>query len=200
MYRLYNKQECPFCWPVRIALAEAKLPFQQITLADDDDRAPLRQLSPIATMPILMVNDDPIWESEVILEYLHDVTGDLLLPDEPKDRASARLLASYHKVLGKSLREIVFEKRAKPQADWDWQRLNEAEQGWRKSLSWLEVRQGDAEFFMTKFSIAECALFPRFALAEHYGVGVDERHPGLLAWYQNLKQRSSCLSSRPESW
>jgi len=200
MYRLYNKPECPFCWPVRIALAEAQLPFEQITLADDDDRAPLRELSPVATMPILMVNEEAIWESTVILEYLHDVTHSLLLPESPIAQAQARLVASYHNILGKHLREVVFEKRTKPQADWNWQRIELGEHLWREGLDWLEAKLSGAEFFMCNFGIAECSLYPRFALAEYYGVGVDSRHPDLLRWYKGLKQRPSCLAALPENW
>lgn len=193
MIQLYNKAECPFCLKVRIALAEADIDYELITLGADDDRAILKHLSPSGTMPILKVAELAIWESAVIVEFINDMAADKLLPATPEQQAKARLLHAYSdNQVGTQLREVIFAKRDIPEAEWDWQRINAGEAGWRQCLDWLEQQLAEEDYFAQQFSIAECALYPRFSLAEKYGVGVDEQHPRLQHWYDRIKQRASC--------
>ena len=200
--RLFHKNECPFCWKVRIALAELDWPYDLITLGPDDDRTELRQFTPQDSTPVLVANGHGIWESSVILEFIHDCDGgEALLPTEPSARAQARLLHAYSDgKIGPALREVVFEKRAKPEAEWDLDRIAKGDAAWRERLDWLEKEIGDGPFFVERFSFAECALIPRFGLAERYGVGVDDRHPKLAAWWAEMRERPSALKTRPEGW
>lgn len=201
MLRLFNKDDCPFCWKVRIALAETKTDYELITLGPDDDRSVLERLSPSATTPVLVNGDGAIWESAVIVEYINERAANALLRGSRAERARARLLHSYaDSHIGPHLREVVFEKRSKPKADWDLERIAKGEAGWRSCLDWLETVLRGRDFFVGQFSLAECALYPRFALAERFGVGVDGRHPGLLAWYVGLHARTSCCDSQPIGW
>ncbi len=199
--RLFHKEECPFCWKARIALAEAGIDYDVVTLAPGDDRSELNRHSPSGSTPVLVNGGVAIWESAVIVEYAADRSRTALLPADPEGRARARLLQSYSDThVGRSLREVVFEKRGKPEADWDRDRIAAGEAGWRACLDWLEVALGGRDFFAGAFSVAECALYPRFALAERYGVGVDNRHPALERWYRALSRRPSCVETRPAAW
>lgn len=202
MLRLFDKDECPFCWKARIALAETNTPYELITLGPDDDRRELEKHSPTGTTPVLVNGAaGAIWESAVIVEFINDLTKNALLPGCRADRTRARLLHSYSdSEIGKHLREVVFEKRAKPEAEWDQARIAAGDAGWRACLDFLEPHLRGQDMFAGAFSMAECALYPRFALAERYGVGVDGRHPGLLRWYVNLQKRASCRTSRPTGW
>jgi len=201
MLRLFDKDECPFCWKVRIALAETNIEYDLITLGPDDDRTELNRFSPNGTTPVLVQGEQAIWESAVIVEYINDVAPGILLPGEASARAHARLLHRYsdHQI-GQHLREVIFEKRAKPEREWDWDRIVKGENGWRGCLDWLEGTLEEQDFFAGPFSMAECALFPRFALADRYGVGVDDRHPRMLRWYTQLCKRASCAVTRPAAW
>lgn len=199
--KLYDKDDCPFCWKVRIALQEMKLPCEIVTLQANDDRSVLDQYSPQGTTPILVYNDMGLWESGVILEFLVDLSGGALMPSDAQGHAKARLLHVFSdKLVGEGLREVVFEKRSKPEAEWDLGRIAKGEALWRQRLDWLEAELGGREFFLGQFSVAECALYPRFALAEKFGVGVDDRHPNLKHWYGALGSRPSIAASAPKSW
>ena len=124
MLRLFDKAECPFCWKVRIALAEAGLHYDLVTFAPGDDRTELKRLSPTGTTPVLVNGDGPIWESSVIVEYINDMTSNVLLPGTRGDRARARLLHHFSDTqTGKHLREVIFEKRGRPEGDWDLDRI-----------------------------------------------------------------------------
>ena len=199
--KLYDKDDCPFCWKVRIALQEMKMPCEIATLGPDDDRSALDQFSPQGTTPLLVYNDMGIWESAVIIEYLVDLSGGALMPSDAQGHARARLLHVFSdKLVGEGLREVVFEKRSKAEAEWDKERIAKGEAAWRERLDWLEAEIGGREFFLGQFSVAECALYPRFALAQRFGVGVDDRHPNLKRWYLALGSRPSIAASAPKGW
>lgn len=199
--RLFHKEECPFCWKARIALAEAGIDYDLTVLGPDDDRGTLNRHSPSGSTPFLLDGDLAIWESAVIVEYAADRAPTALLPADAGARARARLLHSYSDTqVGRSLREVVFEKRSKPEKAWDRERIAAGEDGWRACLDWLDNELNGRRFFAGVFSVAECALFPRFALADHYGVGVDNRHPALKIWFDALCQRPSCAATLPSGW
>lgn len=56
------------------------------------------------------------------------------------------------------------------------------------------------EFFSGCFSAAECALFPRVALAHVYGLPLDDEFQNLKEWFNKCVQRSSVLDSLPRSF
>ncbi|HEV2592734.1 MAG TPA: glutathione S-transferase family protein [Gaiellaceae bacterium] len=90
--RLIDAPRCPYCARARIALAEKGLSYEtvEIDLADRPDW--LYKLNPSGRVPVL--DDDFVLpESAVIMEYLEERYPDPpLLPNEPRDRARARLL------------------------------------------------------------------------------------------------------------
>ncbi|MEZ5840123.1 MAG: glutathione S-transferase family protein [Hyphomicrobiales bacterium] len=199
--KLLDKDDCPFCWKVRIAIAELGLDCEIVTPGANDDKSEVNRHSPQGTSPVLVDGDLGIWESAVIIEYLDDLADGRLMGKTPERRATARLYQVFSdRLTGEGLRDIVFEKRSRPEAQWDREKLARAEAVWRGHLGWLEARLGEAAFFLGEFSAAECALYPRLALAEKFGVGVDGRHPNMARWYESLHARPSITSSRPKGW
>ena len=196
---LLDKDDCPFCWKVRAAAAELGVALDLVPAASEEGKAGVARHSPQGTAPVLVDGDLGIWESAVIVEYLDDRAGGRLMGGDAETRARARLLQVFSdRVVGEGLREVVFEKRSKPQEQWDLERIAKGETLWRGHLGWLEAALGEAEFFLGDFSAAECALYPRFALAGKFGVGVDERHPRLKRWFGRLHDRPSITASRPK--
>lgn len=183
---LFSKAQCPFCWQVKLALDYFGLDYE-LQEWETPDKHLLLQYSPQGSSPILFVDEFPIWDSLPIIYYLEDTAtkGKTLFPGNNIDHAKARLLHTYNNsIAGKSLREVIFEKRGKQKAAWDWDRIAAGEQGWRITLDWLEKNiESHENFLLSGFSIADVALLPRFGLAQHYGVGVDERHPKLFHWF-----------------
>lgn len=200
---LYDKPECPFCWKVRLALLEGGFAWRRDESINGADDPRLLALNPAGTVPVLQDGDEVITDSSLILEYLSDCPeGSALLTGSAIDRLNARRLERYAaEAIGPSLREVVFEKRGNPEENWDLERIATGEAGWRQCLDYLEEQLSERRFFVAEaFGFAECALIPRFALAEHYGVAVDKRHPGLLAWYLHLQQRPSFRAALPINW
>lgn len=196
---LYDKPECPFCWKVKLALVEMAIDWQETLFETPERPDDFLALNPNGTVPVLCDGETVVTDSAVILEYLEDKAGTpTLLPTEPAMRANARMLHLYSAAaIGPVLREVVFEKRAKPEADWDLARIEAGTKGWLACLERLEPWLGTNVFFAERFSFAECALIPRFGLAELYGVGVTKAFPKLFAWFERMKSRPSYTHTAP---
>ncbi|MDI3323597.1 glutathione S-transferase family protein [Pontibacterium granulatum] len=196
--RLYDKPECPFCWKIRLALFELGVDIERIDSADPATRAQWQALTPRKTVPVLVRDERVIYESNVILEYLQDLTGQLL-PKAPDARAQARLINAYSDgVIGTGLREVIFEKRGNPQAHWNMERIKRGSTQFEAALGYLADQLGDKTFFTDSYSLPECALTARFGLAEAYGVEIPERFENLRAWFSQMKARESYPATAPK--
>lgn len=200
-----GKPECPFCWKVRLGLVEAGLGYESLAVdpATPDGREILARHSPRGTVPVMTHGDVTLWESSIMIEYVNDMTGvSSLLPAGPADRARARTTQYYSDtVVGPCLRKVVFEKRGKPEDEWNADRIREGTEGWRGCMAHLEKLLGGRAFFAGDgFTAAECALVPRFGLAERYGVGVTAEFPTLVRWFAAMKARPSYLATVPETF
>ncbi|ARM85988.1 MULTISPECIES: glutathione S-transferase family protein [Marinobacter] len=197
--RLIDKPECPFCWRVRIAAALQGRAMHSMDRSDPDVLVEWQRLSPSQTVPVMIEDDLVLTDSGPMLEYLAE-TGSALLPDFPRRRAEARSWIVYgDNVLGRSLREVVFEKRDKPESEWDQGRIRRGTRGFLSGLPALEMALRDENFLLGNWpTLAECALFPRFALALLYGVDIPADFPRTRQWFGRQAIHPAFLSSSPE--
>ena len=163
MLTLYQRTDCPFCWKVRIALVEYGIEFDTVDTVLGEKHPQVKRLSPTGTVPVMVDGDLAIWESAVILDYLDAryVPGRLISVD-PEAGAHERLLQAYSdKIVGGCLKEIVFEKRSKPESGWDRDKLRAGEARWRECQAWLEQKIETDSYFGDGYSAADCALAAR---------------------------------------
>jgi len=167
--------------------------------SDPDVLVEWQRLSPSQTVPVMIEDDLVLTDSGPMLEYLAE-TGSALLPDFPRRRAEARSWIVYgDNVLGRSLREVVFEKRDKPESEWDQGRIRRGTRGFLSGLPALEMALRDENFLLGNWpTLAECALFPRFALALLYGVDIPADFPRTRQWFGRQAIHPAFLSSSPE--
>ena len=196
--RLIDKPECPFCWRVRIAAALQGRAMHSMDRSDPDVLVEWQRLSPSQTVPVMIEDDLVLTDSGPMLEYLAE-TGSALLPDFPRRRAEARSWIVYgDNVLGRSLREVVFEKRDKPESEWDQGRIRRGTRGFLSGLPALEMALRDENFLLGNWpTLAECALFPRFALALLYGVDIPADFPRTRQWFGRQAIHPAFLSTSP---
>ncbi len=187
---------------MRFALCDLGIAFETVDLQLGESHGYLIANSPTRTVPMLVDDNLFIWESAVILDYLNKRYGNgRLIPDDASAEARVRLLHTYSdKVVGSCLKDIVFEKRAKPERDWDVALLREAEGTWYGCQRWLEAHLGDGEYFGDDLSVADCALAARFGVAEAYGAGVTKLFPRLRRWYAAVTARDSWKKAYPTSF
>ena len=194
---LYNKPECPFCWKVRLALHACEVDVRVLDWQAPEHRAQWQALTPGRTVPVMVSGAHVIHESNVILEYLADVSG-RLLPASVEGRIRARQLNAYSDgVVGAALREVIFEKRGKPQAEWDLERIRAGVEGFEQALVHLDAQLGESPFFAEGYSFPECALTARFGLAEAYGVFIPDRFPRLQQWFLRMKALPGYRATAP---
>jgi glutathione S-transferase len=175
MLTLYQRTDCPFCWKVRIALAELDIEYQSVDTVLGEKHPEVQRLSPTGTVPVLVDGDVVIWESAVIFDYLDSrYAPEKLISRDPAQQARERLLHVYSdKIVGGCLKEIVFEKRSKPESEWDADRIREGENHWHTCQTWLQQKLGTDPFFGARYCATDCALAARFGVAEAYGAAVN---------------------------
>ena len=202
MITLYQRTDCPFCWKVRIALAELGLDYQAVETRLGEKHPEVGRLSPTGSVPVLVDGETAVWESAVILEYLDSrYAPGKLFPGDPAEQVRVRLLHAYSdKIVGPSLRELVFEKRSKPVQDWDKDIIRQSEAKWRDCLLALEQKLDGKPFFGEGYCAADCALTARCGVAEAYDAGITAEFPGLLRWYEAVVSRPSWKVAYPTSF
>ncbi|KAL4898316.1 thioredoxin-like protein [Aspergillus ambiguus] len=103
--KLYAGWFCPFVQRVWLALEEKQIPYQYIEVNPYNKPQSLLSLNPRGLVPTLACpspdnpnTTKPLYESTVILEYLEEAYPDhapSLLPEDPYDRARARIWIDY---------------------------------------------------------------------------------------------------------
>lgn len=90
MLTLVSFDLCPYVQRAAIALAEKGVPFERRTvdLANKPDW--FKAMSPLGKVPLLQVDDDVLFESSVIVEFLEETQSMPLLPADPLERARHR--------------------------------------------------------------------------------------------------------------
>lgn len=194
--KLYHRDDCPFCWKVRLGLSYSGVFPELIPVEKGTKHPDVLKLSSAGTIPVFVDDDIVITQSSVLLEYINDAFAKgTLLPSLPAQRAIVRALCYYSdNAVGPALRGTVFERRDKPEAEQDKELISKSEKLWDICLDTLE-----ADFIgpnmCGEFSMADCALLPRFALAERYGASVTRKHKKLYAYWQQARQSELFLKS-----
>ena len=114
--RLISHKLCPFVQRALIVMAERGIPHELkfVNMGEKPDW--LLRISPAGEVPVLCVEGKPLFDSMAIIEYLNDISGGSLHPEDPYERARNRAwieLASSAQMTVGSLRaakdEDVFE-------------------------------------------------------------------------------------------
>lgn len=202
MIVLYERTDCPFCWKVRIALAALGVPYESVGTELGVKHPQVLKYSPTGTVPVMQDGDVAIWESGVMLDYLERCYGPgRLVPSDPAYAARAWSLHAYcDKVIGPALKGLVFEKRSRPEREWDLDLIGESAEKWRDCQVWLEASVGEWALDDNALNVGECALAARLGVAEVYDAGVTSEFPALEAWYCRLTEQPFWKAAYPTSF
>jgi len=88
--RLISHHLCPYVQRAVIVLSEKNIPHERtyIDLANKPEW--FRRLSPLGRVPVLQAGTSVVFESQVIVEYLDEVTDGSLHPTDPLEKARHR--------------------------------------------------------------------------------------------------------------
>lgn len=151
---------CPYVERSRIILYEKGLSFQ-LTMIDLSDKPDwFLEISPRGKVPVLLVDDEPIFESYVINELLEEMYPEpQLFPDDPLDRAKARSWIVFNNdVLMKHAASLWF-------ADDD-KAASEAAESLREAFGKVEEhlsKRDSGEYFLgEQFGLVDAVYAPLF--------------------------------------
>ena len=184
MLTLYDAARCPFCARVRIVLEEKQVPVDTVAIDLGDRPAWLYEKNASGKVPVLEEAGWLLAESAVIDEYLNERYPEPpLLPDDPAERAFARLLVfRFDEYMGEPYYAF---RRDEAGAD---DRLERA----LRHLDSLVV----AKPYLTggSFGLADIAYVPwLLRLRDLLGVSLDD-HRALEDWLGRVEERPSVAS------
>jgi glutathione S-transferase len=196
---LFDKAECPFCWKVRLALAIKNLPFAEITIDTDAKPESFLALSATGKVPLLQIDGELITESSTIIDALEArYSTPSLFGQSPQQRTLTAELNLYSDtVIGPAIRDAIFTQRGRPQSEWDTEAIEHSKLAWRGCLHWLAQKLAAPTAFAGDFSLAECALLPRFGLATAYGLHQAEEFPALNNWFEHHRKMAYYQTTAP---
>jgi glutathione S-transferase len=181
--QLISFKTCPFVQRAVITLKHKHIDFDitYIDLADPPDW--FLEISPLQKVPVLKVDDEILFESAVINEYLDEITGGDLQPKEPLTRAKNRAWIEF---ASNMLGNLYMLKMSQDEENYNKYRDRLVSQ-----LARIENRLGDGPWFNgTEFSLADTAFAPLFrqnSVADNQLSVIDTATmPRVTAWAERL--------------
>ena len=90
--KLYSAKGCPFARRTRIVLHEKGIDFEAREVDFRNKSEEFLEASPTGKVPVVVVDGDSLYESNVVNQYLDEVYEEpMLMPEGPKARAHARI-------------------------------------------------------------------------------------------------------------
>jgi glutathione S-transferase len=190
--KLYNTQRCPYARRTRMVLHEKGMDFEtyEVDLANKSEE--FLAASPTGKVPVIVVDGDSIYESNVVNQYIDEVTDEpKLMPRDPKRRAYARIWMAFADT---DFFLAVFVASVGRERGFSEERISEALEKLKAVLRRLEDRLKDRDYLADEFSLADIAHAGNFVrmrqLEERGEISLDE-YPSVAAWMKRLEARKS---------
>ena len=180
MPTLYDAARCPYCARVRIVLAEKGVPYDPVEIDLSERPAWLYDLNVTGRVPVLEEEGGLVLpESRVIMEYLEERYPEpALLPEDPGERALARLWLERFDRLGDAYYDCLWSRRGGSP-----ERVNEELARLDSALDARPYLAGSA------YGLADIGYVP-WILRTETRLGLDvRRHRALARWVDRLAER-----------
>jgi glutathione S-transferase len=148
--------------------------------------------SPTGKVPVVVVDGDSIYESNVVNQYLDEVAdGISLLPADPKQRAHARVWMAFadDKFFPALFGASIGRERGSSE-----EKISEADENLAAILNDLETQLEGRGYLVGEFSLADVAYagnFVRLREMEEKSVVSLEGYPNVRAWMDRVEARES---------
>ena len=179
---------CPYVQRAVIALEEKGIAYERIDIDLANKPDWFLALSPLGKTPVLKVDDDVLFESNVILEYLEDILVHPLHPEDALVRARHRSMIEFSSAI---LNDIAGLYNAKSP-----DLFEEKKQALKKKFAWMEDHVSGQDWFSPNgFSLVDVVFGPVFryfdTLDRVEGFNLFDALPKIKNWRANLKARAS---------
>ena len=188
---------CPYVQRAMIVLNEKNIPFD-IEYIDLSAPPPwFYDVSPLEKVPVLLVDENPLFESMVICDYLDEITPNSLYPSDTFEKALNRSWIEFGNDILDTTFNFLHENDVK--------KFNHLKETLIDRFEILEEEMPEGEYYNgADFSIIDAVYAPLFLYLEQiekykdYELFADA--PNVKAWGQRLLQRPSVINSVPESY
>lgn len=196
--KLIGASFCPYVQRSRIVLLEKKIPH---TVEYIDLQHPpewFHQISPLDKVPVLLVDESPLFESMPICEYLDEITPGTLYPEDPFRRAQHRAWIEYGN-------EVLSQHHALISAK-DESAFQRAQTQFTHRLQTLEQILGEPPYFAGQsFGMVDAAYAPVFRFVSHLRrlAGLEllpAETPKVSAWASALLARPTVKNAVPANF
>ncbi|MDZ8185599.1 MAG: glutathione S-transferase family protein [Nostoc sp. ChiSLP02] len=193
--KLYSAVVCPYAHRTRLVLQEKGIDFDLIEIDLDNPPEGFRNISPYGKVPALVHNNERVWESAIINEYLDEVfPNPPLLPSNLIAKAQARIWIDFANTRFVSAFYDLLRSS-------DVQKQEQAKQEIYKHLEFIENEglgklSGEGPYWFGKsVSLVDFTFFPWFerwgALKHYRSFALPTEFRRLRQWEQALKERDS---------
>jgi glutathione S-transferase len=202
MIKLYDFPQSPYCQKVRLVLAEKDLEYEMVfvDLTKNEQKSPdFLRLNPYGKVPILIDDEEIIYDSTIINEYLEDeYPHPPLLPAQSGDRARARMFEDFADNSFTAQGGLLVAELRKPADQVDQERVQRYRNDLIRVLEFLDRHLEGKEYLANSFSLADLAFVPRLLVLPRLGVEIPARLKNVLMWSERLKQRSAVMQLQQE--
>jgi glutathione S-transferase len=176
-----------------IALYENATPFELRLLESAESWQALRDVWPLALMPVLVDAGRTLMEATIIIEHLtlHHPGPVRLLPEDPRAALEVRLLDRiFDNYVMTPMQKIVADQLREPK-ERDARGVADARERLRRAYAWLDERlSGRTWAAGSAFSLADCAAAPALFYAD-WADPIDAALSNLKAYRARLLARPS---------
>lgn len=187
-FTLISHALCPYVQRAAIVLTEKGVPFERRDIDLDNKPEWFLAVSPHGKTPVLLVNDQAIFESAVICEFLDEVLEPRLHPEDPLLKAQHRAWMEFgSSILTSIWRFYTAETEAAMLA-----KIDEMQ----RQFAQIEKVLGQGPYFSgVNFSMVDAFFGPVFryfdVFDEIWDFGIFARTPKVKAWRWQLAERAS---------
>lgn len=189
--RLVSFVLCPYVQRAAIVAAEKKLKVEQIFIDLKSKPAWFVELSPTGKVPMLLVEDEVLFESAVIAEYLDESSAGSLLPDKPLERARHRAWVEFASA---TLADIAGLYSAADADGFEQKRVSLSGRFERVEREFRGPWFGDESFGLVDAAFAPVMRYLD-AFESHASISLLEGLPNVQDWRQLLSERPSVIAA-----
>jgi glutathione S-transferase len=188
---------CPYVQRAIIVLNEKNISYDIEYIDLSAPPAWFYDISPLEKVPVLLVDEKPLFESMVICEYLDEITEGSLYPDDAFKRATNRAWIEF----GNDILSTTFEFYTTE----DENRFKHLSNTLVDRFEVLENEISNGTYFNGEyFSMVDAVYAPIFRyhnrIAQYKDYGFFEDAPKIKTWGDSLLQHPSVIKSVPDTY
>lgn len=196
-FKLISFPICPYVQRALIILNEKNISFDVEYINLMEPPVWFHDISPLGKVPVLLVDNKPLFESMVICDYLDEITEDSLYPSNIFEKAQNRSWIEF----GNDILSTTFDFLRTD----DQKKFNLCIETLTDRFEILEEEFTNGDYFNgADFSIIDAVYAPIFRyhkrIEEYKDYGIFDDAPNVKAWGERLLERPSVINSIPENY